>query len=300
MGNPIRMFGAHATWFITARNFQARRLMSPTSPLVREVCGGVLARAARRYRVKVHAYAFLSNHLHLIIGAQGPTIATFMQYLLSNLARKLTPLCRTPWWGRFWERRYTAAPILDGESLEGRLRYVLAHGVKEGLVARIADWEGLHCASQFIDGVPQSFRWFDWTRRWCSPNRPGRYSEAVAEVETLELAPLPHWEDRPSDERLRWAKDLVLTVEREYGKAQVLGMGAVKREGIEPPQKRKRTPRPLCHAVTARAIDEHRSEYRAFLDAFRGASTRFRAGDVGVTFPQGAFRPPTTPLVRPS
>lgn len=300
MGNPIRMFGAHSVWFITARNFQARRLMLPTSPLVREVCGGVLARAARRYRVKVHAYAFLSNHLHLIIGAQGPTIAAFMQYLLSNLARKLTPLCQAPWWGRFWERRYAAAPILDAESLEGRLRYVLAHGVKEGLVARIADWEGLHCGGQFLDQAPRSFRWFDWTRRWCSPQRPARYSDAVAEVESLELAPLPHWDERSMEERRCWAREVILSVEREHRRPHVLGMRAIKREGMEPPKRRKRTPQPLCHAVTVQAIHDHRRAYFAFVDAFRGASASFRAGDSGVDFPAGAFRPPTHSVPAPN
>ena len=61
MGHPIRMFGGNDCWFITVRNFQARKLMCPHSPLVREVCGGVLARAARKYDVKLYGYVFLSN-----------------------------------------------------------------------------------------------------------------------------------------------------------------------------------------------------------------------------------------------
>jgi hypothetical protein len=36
------------------------------------------------------------------------------------------------WNGGFWERRYSAEPVLDDVALVGRLRYVLAHGVKEG------------------------------------------------------------------------------------------------------------------------------------------------------------------------
>src|SRR4051812_18412887 len=99
MGHPIRMFGTSDCWFITVRNFQARKLMSPRSPLVREVCGGVLARAAKRYDVKLYGYVFLSNHLHLLIRARGVGIAAFMQYLLSNIARKLSPLCKGHWSG---------------------------------------------------------------------------------------------------------------------------------------------------------------------------------------------------------
>ena len=83
------------------------------------------------------------RHAQLALTA-GIALARFMQFLLSNLARKLAPLCPHPWWGRFWERRYTAAPILDDEALEGLLAYVVCHGVKEGLVRDPSDWEGLH------------------------------------------------------------------------------------------------------------------------------------------------------------
>ena len=131
MGHPIRMFGNNDCWFITVRNFQARRLMTPHSPLVREVCGGVLARAVRRYDLRLHGYVFLSNHFHLIVRGRGVKLARFMQFLLSNLAKKLAPLCKTPWWGRFWERRYSAAPVLDDASLDAVLRYVVSHSVKE-------------------------------------------------------------------------------------------------------------------------------------------------------------------------
>ena len=34
----------------------------------------------------------------------------------------------TDWSGGFWERRYSAEPVLDDTALAGRLRYVLAHG----------------------------------------------------------------------------------------------------------------------------------------------------------------------------
>lgn len=292
MGHPIRMFGQHPLWFITVRNFQARRLMTPTRPLVREVSGGVLARAARMYGVKVHGYVFLSNHIHLIIGAQGPTISTFMQFLLSNLARKLSPLCRSRWWGRFWERRYSAAPILDAESAEARLRYLLSHGVKEGLVARPTEWEGLHCAEQLVDGKPRVFPWFDWTRRWRMPSAPSPYAAEIAEAETLDLVPLPHWQGRSTEERATWAAALVRAVEMEDGRASVLGMAAVKRQGTEIPPRRKRTPRPLCHAASLQAEREHRAAYFEFVRAYRWSSQRWRTGEV-VEFPEGSFRPPS-------
>ena len=98
MTDKVRMYLASDRWFITARCFQARCLMTPNDPLVREVCGGVLAKAAQKYGVRLYAFVFLSNHLHLAIGARGPVVARFLQFLMGNLSRKLAPLCGDERW----------------------------------------------------------------------------------------------------------------------------------------------------------------------------------------------------------
>jgi hypothetical protein len=68
-----------------------------------------------------------------------------MQYLRANLSRMVGRL--VDWSGSFWERRYSAEPVLDDAALVGRLRYVLAHGVKEGLVERSARVAGAHVSA---------------------------------------------------------------------------------------------------------------------------------------------------------
>ncbi|HYO55463.1 hypothetical protein [Archangium sp.] len=40
----------------------------------------------------------------------------------------------------------------------GRLRYVLAHGVKEGLVERSAEWPGLTCLPQLLGPARRLFQ----------------------------------------------------------------------------------------------------------------------------------------------
>ncbi len=294
------MFHAHDCWFITCRTFQARALMAPASPLIREVCGGVLARAVAACGVRLHGYVFLSNHLHLILRARGRQVATFMQYLLGNLSRKLGPLCQPSWWGRFWERRYTASPILDEAALEDRLRYVLAHGVKEGLVSRVSEWEGLHCAAQLVDEAPRRFRWFNWTRRWregrraadASPPALGRYHDELAETVELELEPLPQWAAEPATGRQRRMAALVAEVERAAAPpGPPLGMEAVRCQSTERRRRRQRSPRPPCHASTSDGRRHFRALYRSFCDAFREASTKWLAGDVGAAFPPGSFAP---------
>ena len=84
-----------------------------------------------------------------------------MQHLLTNVSKKVGALIG--WRGAFWERRYSAEPVLDEDALLGRIRYILSHGVKEGFVASCQEWPGLSSLSMMLDGEPRRFRWFHWS-----------------------------------------------------------------------------------------------------------------------------------------
>jgi REP element-mobilizing transposase RayT len=170
MGWPLRMFQEEGFYFVTSRCFQGRLLLRPSAE-VNEVVGGVLAKAVQQSagNVRLHAFTFASNHFHLLVWARGAALAAFMQYLRANLSKKVGRL--VDWSGGFWERRYSAEPVLDDAALVGRLRYVLAHGVKEGLVERSAEWPGLTCLPQLLGPARRLFQWFNWTtgRHDCLP-----------------------------------------------------------------------------------------------------------------------------------
>jgi hypothetical protein len=62
-------------------------------------------------------------------------LARFMQYVDGNIAREVGDLVK--WKGPFWARRYKAIVVSNEEAAQvERLRYLLAHGVKENLVER--------------------------------------------------------------------------------------------------------------------------------------------------------------------
>ena len=55
------------------------------------------------------------------------------------------------WRDKIWARRYQAIVISDEEAAQvERLKYVLAHGVKEGLVDRPQDWSGAHSVEALL------------------------------------------------------------------------------------------------------------------------------------------------------
>jgi len=294
MAYPLRMFEPHAIEFLTARCIQARLLLRPSDE-TNEVLGGVVARAARLMGVKVFAYGFASNHLHLLVCAPRGNLPSFMQFVLANVARKVGWLVR--WRGPFWERRYSAAPVLDEEALHDRLRYILSHGVKEGLVRKCRDWPGLSCLRMLVRGSRQTFRWFGWSKRWRSRNdraMQDRFHERWTERETLELTVLPHWVNIPRKRRARLVLELVRAVEQqaEALHERVLGRTSVLAQNPHHrPTHPKRSPRPYCHATRATDRVAFIERYRGYVTSFRAASARWRGGELTTEFPLGAVRP---------
>ncbi|MCY1075808.1 transposase [Archangium lansingense] len=303
MGWPLRMFQEEGFYFVTSRCFQGRLLLRP-SPQVNEVVGGVLARAVQQSdgNVRLHAFTFASNHFHLLVWAKGAALASFMQYLRANLSRKVGKL--VDWSGGFWERRYSAEPVLDDAAMVGRLRYVLAHGVKEGLVERSAEWPGLTCLPQLQGPARRLFWWLNWTKRWGKrrsedmEEAQGRFAQEWAEPVELELAPLPCWEGLSEEERQRKVRGLVEQVEAEANArgTPVLGTQAVRAQHPHTrPEHLKRSPRPLGHASSGLALKELREQYRAFVSAFREAAARWSRGDFSARFPPFSFPPRVVP-----
>jgi hypothetical protein len=60
---------------------------------------------------------------------------------------------RPGWREKILSRRYQDIVISSEEAAQvERLKYVLAHGVKEGLVEKVTDWPGVHCAQALMTG----------------------------------------------------------------------------------------------------------------------------------------------------
>ena len=284
---------------ITCRTVQGRLLLRP-SPILSEVTLGVLARAARRYAVEVHGYAFLSNHYHLLVSvSDAQQLAAFMTYLNSNLAREAGRLVR--WREKFWGRRYQAILVsAEEEAQVGRLSYLLAHGVKEGLVASPFDWPGVHCARALAEGAFVSGRW--WNRTLESRARRQGLApepEAFVEREQLTLSPLPCWRSLESAVRRERVRKLIEEIEagarrrREETGAPPLGRDTICRQNPHlEPNRIKKGPAPLVHAAAPAVRRALRAAYFAFLDAYRHAARRLRAGAREIEFPAGAFPPP--------
>lgn len=83
-----RQILAGTTYLVTRRCAQRQFLLRP-SPITNGVFLYVLAVAARRFGVRVHAFCVLSNHFHLVVTDIEARLPAFEQYLDSLVARAL-------------------------------------------------------------------------------------------------------------------------------------------------------------------------------------------------------------------
>jgi REP element-mobilizing transposase RayT len=287
---------------ITQRTFQGRFLLKP-SPEMNRVIQGVLGRAVRKYQMVLHAFTFLSNHYHLTISPRDAHHqAAFMCYLNGNLAREIRHL--SDWPQKVWGRRYSAVPITreSGAQLE-RLRYVLAQGVKEGLVAKAADWPGASGLAQMLDPTQSLVGvWYDRTKAY-------RMRLAGLEVrredwtfeERIQLTPLPAFRQLSKEAYAALVQRLVSEIEADAALAHggsVAGAAVILAQpphSSPAPQRRSLTP--LVHAATHEAWLALKERYRAFVVAYAVARNQLRAGMKEVQFPIGSF-PSPMPFVR--
>ena len=229
----------------------------------------------------------------------------FMQYCNSNLAREVDRL--VDWPNGIWSRRYQAILISEEEEAQaGRLKYLLAHGVKELLVGRVTDWPGVHSAQAILEGNPLKGLWFSRTQEYAARNRGEDFGRLkYATEEELVLSPLPCWADRTPEEYRQLVAGLMEEIEaearaeREARGIEPLGVEAILRQRPHTrPNQTKKSPAPLFHVVAKEVREILWLAYSMFVAAFREAAEKLKTVELSaVRFPVGSF-PPGLPFVR--
>ena len=304
MARQPRWIPPNALVELSCRCIQGRFLLRP-SKLLNALIVGVLAIALRGTAIRVHAISVASNHWHMLASVPSTAaLARAMEFFQGNVSKEAGRLNR--WRGKLWATRYHYSIVDDDEATQvERLRYLLSHGVKEGLVWNPRDWPGVSSARALVEGVPLVGTWISRCSQWAARRRKGADASDAAHSERVELHldPLPCWSHLPEHEWRRRVAEMVASIEEE-GRAHHL------REGTQPlgprrvrkvhphhaPEKVSWSPQPL---VLARDPNRRRILVNAFASvvaAFREAADSLSAGDVNPRFPEGTF-PPGLPYV---
>ena len=301
MGRRIRCLLSGCLVEVTSRTVQGRFLLQP-SPEVNQAIKGTLGRAQRYYGLRVVACVFLSNHFHLLaLPDSEKQLADFMRFMKTNLSKQLGRI--HGWSGPMFERRYQAIPVSDEEEAQvARLRYILEHGVKEGLVECPTDWPGVQCVLELTQGPAQLYGiWLERTAIWEAAQRGEELArnERISR-ETMDLSPLPVWETRSAEQRAGAIREMVAEIEvwgrESRGGSAPLGVRAILRQDPHRrPRSSKRSPAPIAHAATVETWLAMKIAYRERVAVYRRAAERWKR-DPSTTFPSGCF-PPGAPFV---
>ena len=122
-------------------------------PSDRTLLEDLVAEGLERFGARVHAYCWMTNHVHLAVQVADTPLGPLMQRIASQYARRLQQ--RVPTTGHLFERRYRAV-LVDADAHLLRLtRYIHLNPVRAGLVTDPAayPWSG-HRAYLGLGRVP--------------------------------------------------------------------------------------------------------------------------------------------------
>jgi REP element-mobilizing transposase RayT len=274
-----------ATYLVTRRCTQRQFLLRPAK-LTRRIFLYVLAVAARRYNVRVHAYCVLSNHAHLVLTDPDARLPQFMQYLNSLVARATNAALGR--WEAFWaSSTFSAVALASPEDVVAKTAYVLANPVASGLVSSGRDWPGLWSAPELVGGPP------------IVAMRPAHFFSATGtmpERVELALAVPPGFDSAqafrslvldalaPEEENARI--EVASSGRRFLGVPRILAQHPFNRPAPGEPR-RKLNPRVAARDKWKRI--EALSRLAAFIDRYRAALGERRAGNLDAIFPAGTY-----------
>jgi REP element-mobilizing transposase RayT len=104
----------------------------------------IVARAVLNHGARVHAYCWMTNHIHLLLQAGADPIANPMRDIASEFARAMQSKLATT--GHFFERRYHASLVARNSYLLQLMRYIHRNPVVAGMASTVGGypWSSHH------------------------------------------------------------------------------------------------------------------------------------------------------------
>ncbi len=151
------------SYLISNRCSQRQFLLKP-SRVTSDVFLYLLAVAAQRQGIRIHAYCVMSNHYHLVLTDPDARLPAFQRYLDSLVGRAINALYgrRETFWG---SDTYSAVALTAAQDVVEKAAYTLANPVAAGLVRAGRRWPGLWSGPEAVGAgprvVPRPSHFFD-------------------------------------------------------------------------------------------------------------------------------------------
>jgi len=128
--DPDKIVSSARTFFVTTKTSQGRLLLQSerNAALMIDVLRGYVA--ARKFRV--HDFAIMPNHVHLLITVGADiTVEKAMQLIKGGFSYRLRK--ELGYLGEVWQRGFSEERVEDGQSFLHHREYIASNPVKAGL-----------------------------------------------------------------------------------------------------------------------------------------------------------------------
>lgn len=105
----------------------------------RGIWQSIVRRVFTDYGHSLHAFCWMTNHVHMAVQAGAEPLAKAMSFLASQYARRFNVRQHTS--GHLFERRYRAILVQEDEYLKELVRYIHRNPVRAGMVENVGDYE---------------------------------------------------------------------------------------------------------------------------------------------------------------
>jgi REP element-mobilizing transposase RayT len=269
------------TTYLVTRRCSERRFFLQPDALVFQVFAFLVAVAADKFNIQVHAVCVMGNHWHVALTDTDGLVPKFCHYV-HEFSSKCLNASRGRWEAMWSIEETNRVSLEDLDAVVDKVGYTLLNPVSAGLVERAEQWTGLRM-------------W--WGDAPITVARPPVFFSPkgkVAKSATLELVPPPQLAAVDADGGV--ARMTAHLAEREAQlRAEIgafLGMDAVndqkwwespttfaKRRGLQP----RVATRNKWRRIEALQRDKH------FLAAYREARDLWLTGDRNVIWPYGTY-----------
>jgi REP element-mobilizing transposase RayT len=268
--------------YLLTRRCSQRTFRLRPSPATNQIFRFLIAWAAQKTEVQIHAAVVMSNHIHLVVTDVAGRLPDFTRELHRMTAKAMNALQNQ------WECLWSAEPahyleLGDDDDVIRKVAYVVANPVAAGLVERPRDWPGvLLCAADeaFAERVDRPKSYF------------AEFGEFPASIVLRITTPTGI---RDFAERLR--SELARLLDAARADMRTRGVGFLGRRrvlGASFERKSNRLERRcgITPRVAAKSIFLRRAMLQAhlqFVVAYGAALARWRAGVRDVEFPIGTW-----------
>lgn len=191
MARPPRVHLAGGFYHVTLRGNHQQDIFREDRD--RALLNAIVERAIQRHSTQVHAYCWMSNHLHFCMRVSSTPLGPVMRDIASNYARAFQ--LKLPTTGHLFERRYHATLIDVDSYLLEVVRYIHLNPVEARMVSRVSDY---HWSSHraYAGGAIEPWLTTDFVLGMLAPTRARahaayrRFVEAPAEPGLLDKGQL--------------------------------------------------------------------------------------------------------------